>query len=336
MIVYLLNKSTIGFFMKFVKHFALAAGLIAVAGLVQAQAWPAKPITIINPFPAGGGTDAFARPLSAALAKSLGKSVIIDNRGGAGGTLGAAIAAKAAPDGYTFFMGAIHHTIAPSMYPKLDYDLEKDFVPMAVVALVPQVLVINPNKVPVNSLKEFGELVKKSPGKFNYATSGNGTSHHLAAEVYKMQTKSFITHIPYRGAGPAIGDLIAGQVDMMFDGMGSSAAHIKGGRIKAIAISAPKRVAAFPNLPTFAEQGMPDYNVTTWYGLWAIKGTPKDIQDKMLAETLKAMNTPELKEVWNNQAAVIGPDNTADMTKFVSSEIKKWAEAAKKSGAKLD
>jgi tripartite-type tricarboxylate transporter receptor subunit TctC len=158
----------------------------------------------------------------------------------------------------------------------------------------------------------------------------------LAAELYKLQTKSFITHIPYRGAGPAISDLIAGQVDMMFDGMGSSAAHIRGGRIKALAISAPKRVAAFPNLPTFAEQGMPDYNVTSWYGLWAIKGTPKDIQDKMLAETLKAINTPELKDIWLNQAATVGADNTADMTKFVSAEIKKWADVAKRSGAKLD
>jgi tripartite-type tricarboxylate transporter receptor subunit TctC len=322
--------------MNLFKQFALATGFLAIAGLAQAQAWPTKPITIINPFPAGGGTDAFARPLSAQLTKQLGKQIIIDNRGGAGGTLGAGLAAKAAPDGYTFFMGAIHHTIAPSMYPKLDYDLERDFVPMAVLALVPQVLVVNPTKVPAHSLKEFNELMKKNPGKYNYATSGNGTSHHLAAELYKLQTKSFITHIPYRGAGPAISDLMAGQVDMMFDGMGSSAAHIRGGRIKALAISAPKRVAAFPNLPTFAEQGMPDYNVTSWYGLWAIKGTPKDIQDKMLAETLKAINTPELKEIWQNQAATIGADNTVDMTKFVSAEIKKWAEVAKKSGAKLD
>ena len=322
--------------MKNIKLFALIASVVLMPHTAYAQAWPAKPVTIINPFPAGGGTDAFARPLSAVLAKSLGKSVIIDNRGGAGGTLGAAIAAKAAPDGYTFFMGAIHHTIAPSMYPKLDYDLEKDFVPMAVVALVPQVLVVNPNKVSANSLKDFTALVKSSPGKFNYGTSGNGTSHHLAAELYKMQTRNFITHIPYRGAGPAMAGLLAGEIDMVFDGMGSSAAQIKAGRIKPIAISAPARVAAFPNIPTFAEQGMPDYNVTSWYALWAIKGTPKDIVDKMLAETLKAMNTPELKEVWNSQAAVIGPDNSADMAKFVSTEIKKWAEVAKKSGAKLD
>ena len=322
--------------MKNIKLFALIASVVLMPHTAYAQAWPAKPVTIINPFPAGGGTDAFARPLSAVLAKSLGKSVIIDNRGGAGGTLGAAIAAKAAPDGYTFFMGAIHHTIAPSMYPKLDYDIEKDFVPMAVVALVPQVLVVNPNKVSANSLKDFTALVKSSPGKFNYGTSGNGTSHHLAAELYKMQTRNFITHIPYRGAGPAMAGLLAGEIDMVFDGMGSSAAQIKAGRIKPIAISAPARVAAFPNIPTFAEQGMPDYNVTSWYALWAIKGTPKDIVDKMLAETLKAMNTPELKEVWNSQAAVIGPDNSADMAKFVSTEIKKWAEVAKKSGAKLD
>ncbi len=322
--------------MKNFKYFAFAAATIAMTGLAQAQTWPTKPVTILNPFPAGGGTDAFARPLAVQLGKQLGKSVLIDNRGGAGGTVGASIAAKAAPDGYTFFMGAIHHTIAPSMYPKLDYELERDFMPMAVVAVVPQVLVVNPNKVAANSLKEFGDLMKKSPGKFNYSTPGNGTSHHLAAELYKLQTKSFITHIPYRGAGPAMSDLIAGQVDMMFDGMGSSAAHIKGGRIKAIAISAPKRVAAFPNLPTFAEQGVPDYNVTTWYALWAVKGTPKDIVDKMLAETLKAMSTPELKEVWNNQAAMMGADNPADMAKFVTAEIKKWAVVVKQSGAKLD
>ena len=256
----------------------LIAALAAVSALsAAAQSWPAKPVTLVVPFPAGGGTDAFARPISAQFAKQTGKQLIIDNRGGGGGTIGASIAAKAAPDGYTLFMGAVHHTIAPSMYPKLDYDLEKDFVPLALVAIVPQVLVVNPKNLPVVDHKAYLELLKKSPGKFNFGSAGGGTSHHLAGELYKIQTKTFITHIPYRGAGPAVSDLIAGQVDMMFDGMGSSAAHIKGGRIKALAISAPKRVAAFPNLPTFAEQGMPDYNVTSWYALWAIKGTPKDI-----------------------------------------------------------
>ena len=177
-------------------------------------------MTLVVPFPAGGGTDAFARPLSAQFARLTGKQLVIDNRGGAGGTLGAGIAAKAAPDGYTLFMGAVHHAIAPSMYPKLDYDIEKDFVPLALVANVPQVLVINPKKVPVNDFKGFLEFVRKNPGKLNYGSAGSGTSHHLAGELFKQQSKTFITHIPYRGAGPALQGLIAGDVEMMFDGFG--------------------------------------------------------------------------------------------------------------------
>ena len=216
------------------------------------SAWPTKPVTIIVPFPAGGGTDAFARPLTAQLTKSLGKQVIIDNRGGAGGTVGATIASKAAPDGYTFFMGAVHHAIAPSMYPKLDYNLETDFIPVGLVSSVPQVIVVNPQRVPVADLKGLLAYLRANPGKLNYASAGNGTSHHLAAELFKLQTRTFITHIPYRGAGPALSDLIAGQVDMMFDGLGSSATHIKGGRIKALAVASPKRAPGFPDVPTSA------------------------------------------------------------------------------------
>ena len=243
---------------------AAAASAAALSLGVQAQSgWPSKPVNMVVPFPAGGGTDAFARPLSAQFAKLTGKQMIIDNRGGAGGTLGAGIAAKAAPDGYTLFMGAVHHSIAPSMYPKLDYDLQKDFVPLALVANVPQVLVVNPKNMP-SDYKGFMEAVRKAPGKFNYGSAGAGTSHHLAGELFKQQTKTFITHIPYTGAGPALRDLVAGQVDMMFDGLGSSAAHIKGGRIKAVMVAGAKRNAAFPDVPCAAELGMPDYTVTTW------------------------------------------------------------------------
>jgi tripartite-type tricarboxylate transporter receptor subunit TctC len=300
-----------------------------------ADNWPSKPITIIVPFPAGGGTDAFARPLSAQLTKNLGKQILIDNRGGAGGTVGASIASKAAPDGYTFFMGAAHHAIAPSIYPKLDYDLEKSFIPMMLVASPPQVIVINP-KVPANDLKEFIQLLKKSPGKYNYGSAGNGSSHHLAGELFKMQTKTFITHIPYRGAGPALADLIAGQVDVMFDGLGSSSQHIKSGKIKALAVASEKRVPAFPNVPTATEAGVPGYVVSTWYGLWAPKGTPQDIVDKMQAEVTKAMNSPELSEIWVNNGSET-PNMTGDaFAKFVSADIKRWAVVVKASGAKLD
>jgi tripartite-type tricarboxylate transporter receptor subunit TctC len=211
-----------------------AAAAAASLGLPLARAqsgWPTKPVTWVVPFPAGGGTDAFARPLTAVLSKNLGRQFVIDNKGGAGGTVGATLASKAAPDGYTFFMGAVHHAIAPSMYPKLDYNIETDFIPVGLISSVPQVIVVHPQRVPVNDLPGFLEFVRKNPGKLNYGSAGNGTSHHLAGELFKLQTKTFLTHIPYRGAGPALQDLIAGQVDLMFDGLGSSAAHIKGGRI---------------------------------------------------------------------------------------------------------
>jgi tripartite-type tricarboxylate transporter receptor subunit TctC len=198
---------------------ALAAGMLAAAP-AGAQSWPTKPITLIVPFPPGGGTDAFARPLSAQLSKQLGRQVIIDNRGGAGGTVGASLAAKAPPDGYTFFVGAVHHAIAPSFYPKLDYNIETDLVPLTVIANPPQVVVINPGRVKVDDFKAFMTLLRANPGKLNYASAGNGTSHHLAGELFKQQSNTFIVHIPYRGAGPALQDLITGNVDMMFDGLG--------------------------------------------------------------------------------------------------------------------
>lgn len=298
--------------------------------------WPNKPVNLIVPFPAGGGTDAFARPLSATFSKLTGKTLVIDNKGGAGGNLGAGVAAKAAPDGYTLFMGAVHHSIAPSMYPKLDYELERDFVPLAIVASVPHVLVVNPKNMPSPDFKAFMEQVKSKPGRFNYGSAGGGTSHHLAGELFKLQTKTFITHIPYRGAGPALQDLIAGNVDMMFDGLGSSAQHIKGGRIKALMVSGNKRSPAFPDVPCAAELGFPDYNVTTWYGLWAPKGTPADVQARAIEEVRKAAATDEIKTTWSNSGAEFPNLTGPQFGAFVNSEIKKWAVVVKASGAKLD
>ena len=306
------------------------------AGVAKAQSWPNKPVMLVVPFPAGGGTDAFARPLTAALTKNLGRQVVIDNKGGAGGTVGASIASRAAADGYTFFMGAVHHTIAPSMYPKLDYQLESDFIPVGLVSSVPQVIVVHPQRVPVSNLKEFLELIRRSPGKFNYGSAGNGTSHHLAGELFKLQTKTFITHIPYRGAGPALQDLIAGQVDMLFDGLGSSATHIKNGRIRALAVASPRKAPGFPEIPTTPEAGLASYQVSTWYGLWAPKGTPKDVVEKMEAELQKAFAGEELKTLWNGLGAEV-PNLYGDaFGKFVTSETKRWAEVVKSSGAKLE
>jgi tripartite-type tricarboxylate transporter receptor subunit TctC len=315
-----------------------AAGASAACWAVGAPAqgtWPTKPVTVVVPFPAGGGTDAFARPLSAQFARVTGKQLVIDNRGGAGGTLGAGIAAKAAPDGYMLFMGAVHHAIAPSIYPKLDYDIEKDFVPLVLLANVPQVLVVNPKRVP-GDFKAMLAQVRKTPGGLNYGSAGAGTSHHLAGELFKQQTKTFITHIPYRGAGPALQDLIAGNVDMMFDGLGSSAAHIKGGRITALMVSGAKRNAAFPDVPCAAELGLPDYTVTTWYGLWAPKGTPADVQARIVEEIRRTTATDELKAIWASNGAEFGQFTPAQFGGFVSSEIKRWAAVVKASGAKLE
>jgi len=319
------------------KALITGAAALAAAPWVQAQStWPAKPVTVIVPFPPGGGTDAFARPLFALMSRNVGKQFIIDNKGGAGGTLGAGIAAKAAPDGYTMFMGAVHHTIAPSMYPRLDYNIETDFIPVGLISSVPQVIVVNPQRVQAANLKELLEVLRKNPGKLNYGSAGNGTSHHLAGELFKLQTKTFITHIPYRGAGPALQDLIAGQVDMMFDGLGSSANHIKGGRLKAIAVAGDKRAPGFADLPTAAESGLPGYKVATWYGLWAPKGTPKEAIAGMTADMKKALNSDELKSTWNG----LGTDSPNlwgdEFGRFVSAEVKRWAEVVKSSGAKLD
>ena len=314
---------------------AIGAGLAAPWALAE-PGWPQRPVTFVVPFPAGGGTDAFARPLTAVLTKQLGRQVIIDNKGGAGGTLGAGIAAKAAPDGYTWFVGAVHHAIAPSMYPRLDYNLQTDFIPVALVSKVPQVIVVNPAKVPASDLKELVAYLKAHPGKLNYGSAGNGTSHHLAGELFKMQTRTFITHIPYRGAGPALQDLMAGQVDLMFDGLGSSAPHIKGGRIKALAVAADKRAPGFPDIPTSVEGGVPTYQVATWYGLWAPKGTPKDLVDRMTEEMGKALNSPELKQQWTSLGSETPTLTGAAFGGFVDAEVKRWSEVAKASGAKLD
>ncbi|UIF85500.1 tripartite tricarboxylate transporter substrate binding protein [Cupriavidus sp. UYPR2.512] len=316
------------------------AGLGAVAMLASpaahADTWPSKPVTVIVPFPAGGGTDAFARPLTAQLSKQLGKQFVIDNRGGAGGTVGASIAAKAAPDGYTVFIGGAHHAIAPSFYKKLDYDIEKDFIPVTVIAQPPQVVVVNPNRVKANTLQELIAYAKANPGKLNYGSAGNGSSHHLAGELFKLQTKTFITHIPYKGAGPALSDLIAGQVDLMFDGLGSSAQHIRAGRIKALAVASSKRSAAFPNVPTAAEAGVPNYDVSTWYAMWVPKGTPKEIVDRLYAETEKALNSPELKQVWLNNGSDTPAFTQEQFAQFQHAEIRRWAQVVQQSGAKID
>ncbi|HEX2826769.1 MAG TPA: tripartite tricarboxylate transporter substrate binding protein [Burkholderiales bacterium] len=313
---------------------AAAAALTALPA--GAQSWPAKPVIMIVPFPPGGGTEAFARPLAATMSKQIGQQVIIDNRGGAGGTLGASIAARGPKDGHSIFMGAVHHAIAPSVYKKLEYNIEKDFVPLAVVAVVPQVIVVNAKRVAQRDLRSFLEYAKKNPGKLNYASAGNGTSHHLAGELFKQIAGVDLAHVPYKGAGPALQDLIAGQVDLMFDGLGSSAQHIKSGSIHPLAVASATRSFALPYVPTAAEAGVKGYVVTTWYALWAPAGVPKDVQDRLVSEINKGLAAPEVKRVWESQGATVGPNNPKDMAGFVTAEIAKWAKVAKSANIQID
>jgi tripartite-type tricarboxylate transporter receptor subunit TctC len=311
-------------------------GSIMAQTTTPAAVWPNKPVKLIVPFPAGGGTDAFTRPLARVLTQTLGQSFVIDNRGGAGGTLGAEVAAKSPADGYTFLVGAVHHTIAVSMYPKLGYDLQKDLVPITVLSYVPNVVVVNPQRVPSRTFPEFAQYMKKNPGKLNFGSAGNGTTHHLTVEQYKTATKSFAIHVPYRGAGPAMQDLLAGQIDFMFDGLGTALPQIKAGKIVPLAVTSAKRSFALPNVPTLAEAGVAGYEAQTWYGVWAPANTPKEITLRLQTEITKALNSSELKEVWKNLGAEAGGQTSEEMAKFIQSEIGKWAKVVKESGAKLD
>jgi tripartite-type tricarboxylate transporter receptor subunit TctC len=312
---------------------ALAAGALTA----QAQAWPTKPIVFMNPFAAGGGTDTFARPIAAKLGQTLGQQVQIENQGGAGGTLGAGNVAKRAPDGYNWFFGAVHHTIAESLYRKLPYNLERDFDPVTVAAFVPNVVVVHPKHAEkFKTLKDFIAYARSHPGELNYGSAGSGTTHHLSVELFKITTKTFMVHIPYRGAGPMMIDLLAGQVDFAFDGMGTSAQQIKAGKLIPLAVTSAGRNPVLPNVPTLHEAGVPGYEVRTWYALWAIKGTPKEIRDTMYRNIVAAMNQPDLKRIWAEQGADAGGMPPEEFAKLVRSEIVKWGKVVRESGAQVD
>lgn len=316
---------------------ALAAiGLTLACAAAQAQEWPTKPVTILNPFPPGGGTDIFLRPLAVRLTEQLGQSVVVENQGGAGGTLGAGNVAKRAPDGYNWFMGAVHHTIAESLYTKLNYSLVRDFEPITVAAFVPNVVVVHPKHEKINTLKDLIEYARANPGRLNYGSAGSGTTHHLSVELFKTMTKTYLVHIPYRGAGPLVQDLVAGQVDLAFDGLGTAAAQIRGGKLKPLAVTSPVRNPVLPNVPTVSEAGVPGYEVRTWYALWAIKGTPQPIKDRMYTEAAKALQHPMIKKIWAEQGADAGGMPPAEFGKLIDAEIKKWAKVVKDAGAKVD
>ena len=261
----------------------------------MAQAWPAKPISLIVPFPPGGTTDVLARALGEKLSQSLGQPVIVESKPGAGATLGADYVAKSKPDGYTLLVGAVHHTIATSVYKKLPYDFQKDFAPITTVALVPNVLVVNA-ATPVKNVAELVALAKTQPGKLNYGSNGNGTAQHLIGTQFQNITGTDIIHIPYKGSGPLATDLLGGQITMSFDTVTPVLQHIKGGKLRPLAVTTAKRSSALPDVPTLDEAGLKGFNIGTWFGVLAPVATPKDVVTRLNTEMVKVIQSPEFRK----------------------------------------
>ena len=300
------------------------------------QAYPTKPIRLIVPFPPGGSTDILARSVAQKLTEAWGQQVIIDNRGGAGGTIGAELAAKAPHDGYTLMMGHIGTlAVNVSLYSKLSYDPLKDFVPVCMVALVPNVLVVNP-ALPVRNVTELIVYAKANPGKLNYSSGGNGSAAHLAVEYFKLQTGTSIVHVPYKGTGPSVADLIGGQVSMTMTGAPAVMGHVQSGRLRALGVSSPQRVPALSQIPTVDEAGVPGFDATQWYGIVAPAGTPKDIVTKLNAEIRKIMQSKDMLERLNTEGAIAAAGTPEEFGAYIKSEITRWAAVVKAAGMKAD
>ncbi len=314
----------------------LAAACTAFAApAALAQKFPDKPIRFIVPFPPGGGNDILARAIAPKMGEFLGQPVVIDNRAGAGGNIGTDLAAKSAPDGYTIVIASNQVTINPWLYAKLPFDIEKDFVAVAQAATVPMVLAVHPS-VPANTLKEFIALAKASPGKFNHGTPGNGTPQHIAFEVFNHAASVQVTHIAYKGTGPAIADLIGGQVQSAIGTMASLEQHVKAGKLRALGVTTPKRSPAMPNVPTVAEAGLPGFEVPLWYSILAPAGTPKEIVARLSGDISKALAVPETRERLTAQGFDVNYLNPEQMSDLIRNDIARWQKSIKDIGLKLD
>jgi len=319
------------------KRFALLIPLLLAALPVSAQApdpYPNKPLRFILPFPPGGPTDILGRLLGERLASSLGQPVIVENRGGAGGNVGAEAAAKSAPDGYTLVLVAPSLAISPSLYSKLNYDPLGDFAPISLVATVPNVIVTQPALAP--TLQEFIALAKAKPGGMNFGSGGSGTSNHLAGELFNIVTGTKLLHVPYKGVNLAMNDVLAGAIHLVVIGLPAAAPHIKSGRLRALGVIAPQRLPALPEVPTVAEAGLPDFEVTTWYGVLAPAGTPRPIVARLNGELAKIMYSADMKDRLNAMGTDPVTSTPEEFAAYLRQETAKWSEVVRKAGLKAD
>jgi len=301
-----------------------------------AAPFPAKPVRLIVPFTPGGSTDILARAIGQKLAETWGQSVIIDNRPGAGGSIGMEMAAKAAPDGYTLVMGHVGTLAAnPALYPKLPYDPVKDFAPITLIAMVPNVLVVGP-AVPSQNVRELVALAKSKPGKLDYGSGGNGSAAHLATEYFKLKAGVDLQHIPYKGTAPALSDLLGGQIALMITGLPPVLPHVKAGKLRILGVASAQRLKGFPDIPTIAESGVPGYEATQWYGLLAPAATPKDIVAKLNSDAVKALKDPSVAERLAGEGAEPVGDTPEQFGAFIRSEIELWGKVIRATGAKVD
>ena len=314
----------------------LVLALACCASNAWAQAYPAKPIKFVVPYPAGGPLDAVARLLGQKIAESVRQPVIVENKPGAGGNIGADVVAKSPPDGYTILMGAVAtHAINPTLYATMPYDAVKDFIPVTQVASTPNVLVVNPS-VPATNVREFIAYAKANPGKLNFGSGSTGSAGHLAGELFKAMAGVEMTHVPYKGAAPAMNDLIGGQIQLMFDNLASSLGQVRAGRVRALAITTAKRTALAPELPTIAESGLPGFDINTWFGVFVPAGTPREVVDRLYAEFTRALAAPDVREKMLSLGAEPVGSRPEEFAAYIRRESEKYARVIRASGARAD
>jgi len=312
----------------------LAVVVFLTAATAQAQSWPSKPLRYIVPFPPGAFNDTLGRTISTELSKTLGQPMVVENRPGGNSIIGTEAAAKSPPDGYTLFGAALPFSVIQSLY-KTSFDVTKDFAPITLAGISANLLVVHPS-FPVNSVKELIEHARRNPGRINYGSSGNGTSVHLSMELFKSMTKTFMLHIPYKGSAPVVTDLLAGQIDVMFDNLPNVIGHVRAGKMKAIAVSTAQRSALAPEVPTVAEAGVPGYELSVWFGVLAPAGTPRDIIVRLNTEIVKILNAPDVKDRFAKQGVEVRTSTPEQFSEFLRAEVSRWAKVVQDANIKAD